>query len=70
MKPQNKQMHFRFSPRRTCNQFGYTMKISSRYHRLLIHDEKRTTTIDSMDPFNVTKRNIPNTIWFSVIIKI
>ena len=30
---------------------GYTMKKSSRYHRLLISDVKRTTKIDSMGPF-------------------
>ena len=51
MKPQNKQMHCRFSPRRTCNPRCYTMKISSRYHRLLIYDVKRTTKIDGMGPF-------------------
>ena len=27
-------------PRRSCNPCGYTMKMSSRYHRLLIYDEK------------------------------
>ena len=31
---------------------GYTMKISSRYHRLLIYDVKRTNKIDGMGPFN------------------
>ena len=34
-----------------CNLFGYTMKISSRYHRLLIYDVKRATKIDCMGPF-------------------
>ena len=47
-KPQNKQMHCRISPRRTCNPCGYSM---NRYHRLLIYDVKRTTKIDSMGPF-------------------
>ena len=34
-----------------CETCGYTMKISSRYHRLLIYNKKRTTTIDGMGPF-------------------
>ena len=50
-KPQNKQMHSQFSPRRSCSPCGYTMKISSCYHRLLIYDVKRTTTLDGMGPF-------------------
>ena len=50
MKPQNKQMHYRFSPRRTFKPCGYKMKISCRYHRLLIYDVKRTTKIDGMGP--------------------
>ena len=53
MKPQNKRMHCRISPRRACNPCGYTMKMSSRYHRLLIYDVKRTTEIDGMGPFNI-----------------
>ena len=52
MKPQNKQMHCRISPRRMCHSCGYTMKISSRYHRLLIYDVKQYTKIDGMGPFN------------------
>ena len=44
-------MHCRFSPRRMCNPCGYTMKICSRYHRLLIYNIKRTTEIDGMGPF-------------------
>ena len=51
MKPQNKQMLCRISPRRTCNPCDYTMKISSRYQRLLIYDVKRSTNIDGMGPF-------------------
>ena len=52
MKPQNKQMHCRISPGRTCNPCGYTMKISCRYQRLLIYDVKiRTTKIDGLGPF-------------------
>ena len=39
-KPQKKQMHYQISPRRTCNPCGYTMKISLRYDRLFIYDEK------------------------------
>ena len=50
-KPQNKQMLCRISPRRACNQCGYTMKISSMYHKLLIYDVKGTTKIDGMGPF-------------------
>ena len=42
-KPQNKQMHCQIAPRRTCNPCDYTMKISSRYHRLLLYDVKITT---------------------------
>ena len=45
-------MHCRISPRRECNPCGYTMKISSMYHMLLIYDVKRTTKIDGMGPFN------------------
>ena len=52
-KPQNKQMHFQISPRRMCIPCGYTMKMGSRYHKLLIYDVRRTTEIDCMDPFNV-----------------
>ena len=52
-KPQNKQMYWRFSPRRTCILCSCTMKISLRYHRLLIYDVKRTAKIDGMDPFKV-----------------
>ena len=48
MEPQKKHMHYGFSPRRTCSPCGYTMKMSSRYHRVLIYDVKRTTTIDGM----------------------
>ena len=44
-------MHDRISPRRACNPCGYTMKMSSRYPRLLIYDVKRTTKIDGMGPF-------------------
>ena len=36
-----------------CNPCGYTMKISSRYHRLLIYDVKRTAQIDGMGPLNL-----------------
>ena len=49
--PQNKQMHYRIFPRRACNLCGYTMKISSMYHRLLNYDVKLTTKIDGMGPF-------------------
>ena len=59
MKPQNKQMHCRFSPRRTCNPCGYKMKISSRYHRLLIYGEKGTTKIDGMGPCNFILEKVP-----------
>ena len=51
MKPQNKQMHCLISPRITCNPCGNTMKISCRYHRLLIYDVKRTNKIHGMGPF-------------------
>ena len=49
-------MHCRISPRKTCNPCGCTVKISSRYHRLLIYDGKRTTKIDGMGTF---KTSIP-----------
>ena len=49
-KPQNMQIHCRISPRRTCNPCGNTMKISSRYHRLLIYDVKRNSEIDVWVP--------------------
>ena len=47
-------MDCRISPRRMCNPCGYTMKISSRYHRLLIYDVKRNINIDCTGPFKVT----------------
>ena len=50
-KQQDKQMHCRISPRRTCNPCGYTLKISCRYHRLLIYDKNRTTETDGMRPY-------------------
>ena len=54
-KPQNMKMHGRISPRRTSNPCGYTMKMSSRYHRLLIYDVKITTgtKIDGMGPLMI-----------------
>ena len=45
-------MHCQISPRKTCNPCGCTMKISSRCHRLLFYEVKRTTRIDGMGPFN------------------
>ena len=54
-------MHGRISPRKACKQCGYTMKMSSRHHRLLIYDVKRTTKIDGMGPFKLfyaLKKNI------------
>ena len=57
-------MHGRISPRRACNPCGYTIKMSSRYPRLLIYDVKRTTKIDGMGPFkwmiakNITSHNL------------
>ena len=39
-KLQNKQMHGRILPRRAFNPYGYTMKMNSRYHRLLNYYEK------------------------------
>ena len=41
-KLQNKQMHGRISPRRACNPCGYTIKMNSRDHRLLIYDVGET----------------------------
>ena len=52
-KPQHNQIHCRISPRRACNQCGYTMKISSLYHRLLIFYAKLTTKTDGMGTFNL-----------------
>ena len=51
-KPQNKQMQCQISPRRAWNPCGYTMKMSSRHHRLLIFDVKRSAKIDGMGTFN------------------
>ena len=48
-------MHDRILPSRACNTCEYTMNMSSRYHRLLIYDVKRTTKIDGMSPFNYDK---------------
>ena len=53
-------MHGRISPRRACYPCGYTMKMSSRYHRLLIYDVKGTTKIDGMGPFNRIKDTLLN----------
>ena len=50
-------MQCRITPRRERNPCGYTMKISSMNHRLLIYDVKRTTKIDGMGPFNVESGN-------------
>ena len=44
-------MHCQISARRTCNPCGYTMKMSSMYHRLLIYNVKRSTKIKGMGPF-------------------
>ena len=52
MKPQNKQICCQISPRGLCNPCGYTMKMSPRYHGILIFDVKRTTTTEGMGPFN------------------
>ena len=55
MKRQNKKIYCRISLRRMCNPCGYTMKISSGYHRLLVNDVKRTTKIDGfVTPFSRT----------------
>ena len=51
MKPRNKQMPRRILLRRTRNPCDYTMKISSRFYRLLVYDVKITTNIDGMGPF-------------------
>ena len=61
-------MHGRISPKRTCNPCGYTKKISSVYHWLLIDDVKRTTLIDGMGLFKVnvvssTEKLISNVIF-------
>ena len=53
-KPQDKQMYCQISPRITCIPCGYTMKMSSRYHRLLVYDVKRTTKMDGMGLFKCT----------------
>ena len=52
----SKCIHGRILPRRACNSCGYTMKMSSRYHRLLIYDVKRTTKKDGMGPFKVKSK--------------
>ena len=48
-------MHCRISLRRACNPCGYTMKMNSRYHRLLIYDIMLTTKTDGMGPFKLMK---------------
>ena len=45
MKPQNTQTHCRISTRRMCISCGYTMKISSSFHRLLIFYVKTTKIV-------------------------
>ena len=60
-------MHDRISPRRACNQCGYTIKMSSGYHRLLIYNVKRTTKIDGMGPFKLEfKQNLCN-VWLKKV---
>ena len=48
-------MQDRISPKRAYNPCGLTMKMSSRYHRLLIYVVKSTTgtKLDGMGPFNI-----------------
>ena len=60
-----------FHPEEQCNPCGFTMKMSSRYHRLLIDDVKRTTKIVGMGPFNlmiihVEKMNFVNNQCFGL----
>ena len=57
-KPQNWEMHCRISPRRMRKSGDHTLKISSRYHRLLFYDVKRTTKIDGLGPFKYTLENL------------
>ena len=56
----------RLLPRRACNSFGFTVKMSSRYRRLLIYDVKRTTKIDGMGPFYCAE-NCMKKIWANLI---
>ena len=65
-KPQKSKCICQISPRRTCNQCGYTTKMNSRYHRLLIHDVKRTTKIDGMGPFNIIMSQTDGGITFFI----
>ena len=46
-------MHGQILPGRACNSCGFTMKMSSRYRRLLIYDVNQTTKIDGMGPFKI-----------------
>ena len=55
-KPQNKQMHGRISHRIVCHSYGYTMKMSSGYHRFLIYDVKCATKIYGMGPFKLNDK--------------
>ena len=41
-----------FYPEERANPCGFTIKMSSTYHRLLIYDVKRTTKIDSMGMYH------------------
>ena len=62
-------MHGRILARRACNSCGYTMKMSSRYHRLLIYDVKQTTKIDGMGPFNLMEIIMVKDIYTMVYIR-
>ena len=70
MKPHNKQMHCQISPRRAFNPCAYTMKISSRYHWLLIYDVKRNTKTDGMGPFKLEIYKMQYSITLFYLVKI
>ena len=60
-------MHGRILPEeRATLQCGFTMKMSSRCHRLLIYDVKRTTKIEGMGSFNCAE-NCMKKIWANFI---
>ena len=50
-KPQICKCIAKFHPEERAAHEVYTMKMSSRYHRLLIYDVKRNSEIDDMGPF-------------------
>ena len=62
-------MHCRYSPRRTCNPCGYSMKISFMYQRSLIYDVKINAKIDGMGPFSIIPSISMGIVHFSELLQ-